>query len=107
MATRKRRRRIAGLEIRSDYKWRKLKYAYEVPKRVLRSEFDYLNPEEDVDGFFRHHGVWYHLSQFERSPKSMAPWQGHHSDSFYSGVVIRLSADGEQYMVGTFISASE
>lgn len=29
-------------------------------------------------------------------------WDGYASDSYFSGVLIKLSRDGEEYMVGTY-----
>lgn len=34
---------------------------------------------------------------------SFSGWDGYHSDSYFSGIVIKLSPDGEQYQVGTYI----
>lgn len=92
------------MHIRTDKKWKQFKYRDEVPKKVLASEFDWLD-EDDIDGFFRHHGVWYHTSQFMRVPndaEGLSGWDGYASDSFSAGTVIKLSSDGEEYIVGTY-----
>lgn len=91
-----------GLTIKTDGKWRQFKYRYEVPKRVLASQFDYQDPDETTDGFFKYKNTWYHLDQFMRT--NVPGWDGAAADSFFSGVLIQLSPDGEEYRVGTFFS---
>jgi hypothetical protein len=88
--------------ITTNHQWRDFVYRSDVPADVLASEFDWTN-DEDFDGFFRYRGEWYHLSMFEWR-NSIPGFDGIHCDSFYSGVVIKVSADGEQYKVGTLIA---
>ena len=94
-----------ALSVRTDRKWKLFVYRQEVPKRVLASQFDYQD-EDVVDGFFKYHGVWYHLDQFMRIPNGapLAGWDGYLNDSMTTGVVIKLSPDQEQYQVGAFAS---
>ena len=49
-------------------------------------------------------GYWYHTSDFMRIPhgSDFKGWDGYASDSYFSGVLIKLSRDGEEYMVGTY-----
>jgi hypothetical protein len=89
------------MNVTTNNHWRDFLYRYEVPADVLVSEFDWLD-EDDQDGFFRYRGVWYHLSMFLRT--AIEGWDGIHGDSFYSGVLIEVSSDGEQYRIGTVIS---
>jgi hypothetical protein len=89
------------MNITTNNQWRDFLYRYEVPDEVLKGEFDWLD-EDDQDGFFRYRGVWYHLSMFMRT--AIEGWQGIHNDSMFSGVLIEVSRDGEQYRVGTVIS---
>jgi hypothetical protein len=88
------------LTIQSNNHWRNFAYRDEVPAKILESEFDYQDPEDTIDGFFRYRGSWYHLDGFMRDG---APdgWHGFAADTFFSGVAIRLSDDGEQYQVAT------
>ena len=96
------------LTIKTNRQWRDFTYRYDVPEKVLDSDFDYLDAEETVDGFFQYRGVWYHLDGFMRlstdAPEGMQGWSGYVSDSFFSGVLIRLSDDGEQYQIATYYS---
>lgn len=104
---------MSKLQIITNNQWRPFKYRYEVPEKVLKSEFDYQDGEEVFDGFFCYRGTWYHLDQFtaHRAPwgcipadSPLAAWHAHLSDSFFSGVVIRVTDDGEMYQVGTYFS---
>lgn len=93
------------LAIRTDHRWRQFQYRHEVPEKVLKSEFDHL-PEE-FDGYFRYRRWWFHVTDFIRIPpeaNELHGWHGYAPDSFFSGVLIRLSTDGEAFMVGTYIS---
>jgi hypothetical protein len=91
--------------IKTDHKWRQFKYRDEVPDKVMRDQFSHL---DNMDGFFKYRDWWYHLSDFmlvdEHSPLREHGWHGYHSDSYFSGVVIKTHPDGGEYMVGTYMS---
>lgn len=89
------------LKIRTNRHWREFKGWHDVPVKVL-CDFDWLGEDDRHDGFIHYKGYWYHVSQFER--RSVDGWHGVHCDSFFSGVLIRLSDDGEQYQIATFVS---
>ena len=100
------------LEIITDYKWKHFKYRYEVPEKVLESEFDHLEDDEKHDGFIKYRNKWYHVSDFMAvhnpvytpdPPEWLRQWDGYLNDSFLSGVVIKVSEDGESYMIATLI----
>ena len=99
---------MAELTITTDRKWKNFLTVNEVPKKVLADQFDYQNRDEVFDGFFKYRDVWYHIDMFMRvghmPNPAMALWHGYHSDSAFSGVLIKISGDGEQYMVGTYTS---
>lgn len=101
-------RTASGLTITSDNRWKPFKYRYEVPKRVLAQQFDYQDEDDVIDGFFKYNGTWYHLDQFMRVPQDTdladLGWQGYLNDSMSTGVVIKMSLDGEEYQVGYFVS---
>lgn len=82
-------------------------YRSEVPDKVLADQFDHLDTEESQDGFFRYHGHWYHISDSVFVPAQdpdFAGWHGMAPDSAFSGVLIRVSPDGESYTIGTYIA---
>jgi hypothetical protein len=97
-----------GLVIRTDNRWKQFKYGGEVPKKVMRSQFDYLEDGENQDGFFRFHRTWYHTSEFMAMHGSGLEndWDGAKNESMSQGVLLKISKDGEEYIVGTYYSAN-
>lgn len=89
--------------ITTDNKWRDLTCRHDVPRAVLDGQFDYQNEEETLDGFFKYRGAWYHLDMFTRTDM-FDGWHGYHSDSAFSGVLIKLSSDGERVKLATYTS---
>jgi hypothetical protein len=94
------------LTIKTNRRWRNLAYRSDVPAKVLADQFAHLSEEDGLDGFLCYRGHWYHTSDFMAvgNGSPLAGWQGYHGDSFYSGVVIRLHRDNEQYQVGTYLA---
>jgi hypothetical protein len=91
--------------IRTNRNWRAFCYRDEVPATVLQSQFDHLNEDDALDGFFSYKGYWYHTSDFLRMEGlaiELPGWDGYTSDSYFSGVVLKLSSDGERYRIGTY-----
>lgn len=95
---------MTKLTITTDRKWKDLCYAHDVPVKVLKEQFDHL--EDPVDGFIKYRRAWYHASDFLRVDKGspLEGWHGYLNETYFSGIVIRLSDDGEQYQIGTFYS---
>lgn len=89
--------------IRTDNKWHNFKYRDEVPKKVLREQFDYLDEDDGFDGFIHYHSAWYHLSDFMRGGGEPG-WDGYVGESYTTGVLIKVSPDGEQYKIAAYIS---
>jgi len=101
------------IHIRTDGKWKDFVYGYDVPERVRKNQFDWLDDAEGSDHFFKYQGYWYHLSEFTRtagggaagqgSPDLVAAgWEGIKNESYTTGVLIRVSTDGERYMVASY-----
>jgi len=101
-----------SVTITTNHHWRDFAYRADVPAAVLADRFDWLSEDDGYDGFFCYRGWWYHNSEFtatclpgrDADAGPLAGWDGYISDSYFSGVVIKVSRDGERYMVGTFIS---
>lgn len=91
----------------TDHKWKPFKYGNEVPKHV-RNDFDWVDEEVNYDDFLFYRGRWYHTSEFMRvNPNSafaLLGYDGYLGDSYFSGVLIKLSDDGEAYKIATYIS---
>jgi hypothetical protein len=95
-----------ALTIKTDNKWRNLLYGYELPKKQ-RKEFDYLTDEEfETRNFVKYRGNYYDMDTFMLTPKwsALAEWDGYASDSYFSGVVIKISSNMEQYKIGRYYS---
>jgi hypothetical protein len=94
------------ITVKTNNHWHNFKYRDEVPAAILGSEFDYQDEDDSFDGFIQYRGNWYHLDGFMRmdSTSELSDWHGYASDSYFSGVVIRVSEDGEQYQIGTYFS---
>jgi len=88
--------------VRTNNHWRYFVCRNEVPKDVLDDQFDHLDEDECFDNFFKYRGTWYHTSDFMRIEDEN--WDGSHAHCAFSGVIIKLNKDGEQYKVGMFTS---
>lgn len=94
------------MEIITDHKWKDIKLGYELPKK-WRKEHDWIKEDEFNNTPFAVYRGWaYPLSEFMRCEDhtGFEDWDGYAGDSFYSGTVIKLSEDGEQYMIGRYYS---
>ena len=97
------------MKVYTDNKWKPFKYRYEVPRKVLE-HFDYLDEDEASDGFFHYRRAWYHLSDFMNIGRVsdfkvkgvLLKWDGYHPETYFSGVLIKVSDDGEEYKVGSY-----
>ena len=93
---------------------RQFVYVYDVPDTVLADQFEHLKDDDgyyDSDGYFKYRNYWYHITDFmnldvyaKDAQPQFIPWDGYSSDSFFSGVVIKIASDCESYKVGTYIS---
>lgn len=96
-----------AVTIKTDGKWRNLLYGYELPKKQ-RKEFNYLTDEKfDVGNFAKYRGNYYDIAEFSRIGDragygEFKGWHGIVSDSYFSGVLIKLSSDMERYKIGRF-----
>ena len=92
------------MRIITNNHWRQFLYRNDVPDPTLQSDFDWT---DELDGFIKYRDKYYHLLEFVRI-SSNAPfpkkYNGYSSDSFFSGILIKLSDDGEYYKIATYIS---
>ena len=94
------------MEIITNHHNRMFKYGYEVPKSVLE-DYHYLDEGEKSDGWIHYRSIWYHISDFMTVSiysKNWRGWDGYKFDTFFSGVLIRISDDNETYQIGTYLS---
>ena len=98
---------MSNLSIITDHKWKQFKFGDEVPDKILQDDFDWLNENDNFDKFILYRKRWYHLSDFmiisENTPFDKQ-WQGYEPDSAFSGILIQVSNDCEEYKIATYIS---
>lgn len=102
---------MSKLVIKTDGKWKDFVYGYEVPPKIMASQFDYLKDGEESDGFFKYKGTWHHTSQFMRfgypgPGYEYEGWDGVMNWSFSNGLLLKISKDGEQYKVAYYYVTS-
>ena len=94
-----------NMTIKTNHNYRPLLNAYELTKRELNILGNYL--EEDAM-YFRYKGEIYNLGDFTRTASlhegPLKEWDGYLSDSFFSGIVIKLNEEFDMVKVGTYIS---
>lgn len=78
---------------------------------AIRKQFDYLNDEEfENEYFITYKGYTYAMCDFMRNNQSpdspMYGWDGYHSDSYFSGVLVKYVEDSElnEVILATYFS---
>lgn len=102
---------MTTVKVTTDHKWKNLLYGYELPESVL-SDFDYIEPEElPTRSFIKYKGGYYDVGDImridperEHYPEEFKSWHGYVSETFFSGILVRLSDDGEQYQIASYYS---
>lgn len=59
----------------------------------IRKQFDFYTEEElEEQSFFKYQGYWYALSDFlgVENDGTFKGWHGYHSDSYFSGQLIKI-----------------
>ena len=77
---------------------------YELPESQ-RKEFDWLSDDDYLQAeFVKYKGVYYALSEFmlcDNAAYPLSNWQGYHSDSYFSGILIKYK-DSDSVIVGRY-----
>lgn len=94
--------------VSSDGKFKPFLYDYQVPKKVL-ADYNWLDEDAKADGWVKYKNEYLHLSDFMRvSGSGMGrDWSGAHGDSFFSGTVIKMTDDGEEYKIGRYYQVDD
>lgn len=70
-----------------------------------RKEFDWIDTSDtltwDDAEFFRYRDSVYCLSDFEAT--NVAEWDGQHTDSFFSAILVKYVNDGDDVIVGLYL----
>lgn len=93
------------MQIITNYKPRDIVGGHMLTARE-RAEFDYMDDVND-GSFFRYRGAIYDIGEFMRISGTDSPfkeWHGYAGDSYFSGVLIRLSSDGDSVIIGRYYS---
>ena len=93
----------SSLTIKTNNQFRELLYWHELTEKE-QTEFDYDGAEDST--FFRYKGYTYTLCDFMRVEREgpFKGWDGILSDSFFSGVLVKFSDDGDAVKVATYYS---
>jgi hypothetical protein len=92
---------------------REIVYGYEL-NRSQRKEFDYVDWEKVESGeenpqFFKYKGELYDVGEFMPTTglhdSKLTKWDGYHSDTSFSGMVIKFTPDFEHVIVGRYYSS--
>ena len=96
------------INIITDHKWKNFLYGNQLTPKE-RNEFDHLSEEEINNGtFIRYCNRVYCLDDFmlidEKDPFHLFGYVGSYGNSFFSGVIIKISSCVEQYQIATYIA---
>lgn len=81
-------------------------YGFELTQKE-KEEFDYYTNEElDDQTFFRYKGNIYCMDEFMRieNNPSLKGWDGYCSDSYFSGILVKIVENEETVIVGRYYS---
>lgn len=94
------------LKIITSYRPRDIVDGWKLSDSELE-KFDYLENPRD-NSFFHYRGKWHDIGEFMRVPKdsplATAGFNGYSCDTYFSGIAIKLSPDGESVTVARFYS---
>jgi len=98
------------MQVKTNNTLRSFLYGYQVPDKVL-SDFSHLSEDEKQDGWIKYRNSYYHMSDFTTTQGPYGNqeiyklgWHGLLTDTFFSGIVIKILDDGESYQIGTIYS---
>lgn len=99
-----------AVAITSDKKWRNFTYGYELPKK-WRKHFDWIKSDGvyDNSNFVKYRGWIYSIDEFMSIPvdAGMHGWDGIINETYFSGVVVKISSDGDKYKIGRYFVKGE
>lgn len=97
---------MSQLTLKTDHKWKQFRYGYEVPDDVKK---EYEDVDANLyDGWIKYLKRWYHISDFFKFGDNYDPilkgWDGYYAQCAFWGLVIKVSKDGECYMIGNYLT---
>lgn len=97
------------MDIITNHRPRPTIYGFELTEKE-REEFNYYDDPEELDSanFFKYRGQVYDLAEFMRvdknGPLAALGYDGYSGDSFFSGILVKLSDCGEAVTVARYYS---
>ena len=93
------------VKIISNYHNRKFLCVYDIPHKIREDQFDYMDDEcFKHSQFIKYNGDYYSLGEFaviyNKCP--FEGWNGYASETTFSGVLIKVSDDGESYKIASY-----
>jgi len=107
------------MKIVSNHQYRYFLSGYELPEKIRKSEFDYINDGAFAEeNFMKYKGEYYCMNDFVRIVKpngdsgfahidyagDLKGWNGIFSETYFSGLVIKISDYGDAYKIGRYCS---
>ena len=91
--------------IKTNNYFRTMLYENEIPKKVL-DDYHHLINDDKGYGWIKYKGRYYHITDFMRiqNNEDMKNWDAYISDSYFSGIVIKILGDNDLYKIGTYYS---
>ena len=103
------------VKIITNYHWREFIYLCEMSEAdqmIVRNQFDWID-ESEIEStlFMNYHDRWYALDDFmslhnkihsPNPPDFMDGWDGYLNDTYFSGVLIKVSEECDFYQIATF-----
>lgn len=97
---------MSKLEIFTNNQPRDIICGFQMPKGQ-RKNFDYLNNEDYMNNqFVQYRGYYYDMNEFMsvNNNSDFKGWDGYSSDTYFSGVLIKICDDGDSVIMGRYFS---
>jgi hypothetical protein len=91
-----------GAGVKCNFQYRERLTWFDLSEKEQEDLKDSYNSIEE-SSFFRYRGNVYDFNDFPRVDDGIGYWHAYSPDSFFSGVVIRVSKGGDSVLVGTYI----
>jgi hypothetical protein len=96
---------VQSMDIKSNYRYRNL---LDWEELSVKEKKEFSHTDRELDTYVRYKKQIYLLNDFtaivNNSPFDSIKWNGYISDSFFSGVLIKLSNDSNSAILATYYS---
>lgn len=94
------------INVITNNQFREYIYASDVPESVIKDQFDWMESPDEWT-FIKYKGYYYTFDDFmpiDKNNEELKDWDGASSDSFFSGVLIKLDETGQGCLMGHYYS---